>query len=106
MLTVKSVTPPQITLDPLQSKTQTVVAGDKITLEITASGNGTLSYQWKKDGVDVTTDDFEGATSPKLHITAVDIRHEGLYTCVVSNKAGPMVSEQTEVTVGMFIACA
>ena len=89
-------------MDPLQSKSQTVVAGDKITLEITASGNGTLSYQWKKDGVDVTTDDFEGATSPKLHITAVDIQHEGLYTCVVSNEAGHVESEQTEVSIGML----
>ena len=90
-------------MDTLQSKSQTVVAGDKITLEITARGKGTLSYQWKKDGVDITTDDFEGATSPKMEITAVDIQHEGLYTCVVSNEAGQVVSEQMEVVVGMFI---
>ena len=75
-----------------------------MTLEITASGKGTLSYQWKKDGVDVITDDFQGATSRKLEITAVDIQHEGLYTCVVSNEAGQVVSEQTEVSIGMFHA--
>ena len=89
-------------MDTLQSKSQTVVAGHKITLEITARGKGTLSYQWNKDGVDITTDDFEGATSPKLHITAVDIQHEGLYMCVVSNEAGQVVSEQMEVSIGML----
>ena len=101
---VQSVTPPQITLDPLQSKTQIVVAGDKTTLEITARGKGSLSYQWKKDGENITTDDFEGATSPKLHITAVDIQHEGLYTCVVSNEAGQVVSEQIVLSVGKLIS--
>ena len=75
-----------------------------MTLENTASGKGSLSYQWKKDGVDVTTVDSEGATSPKLYITAVDIEHEGLYTCVVSNEAGQVVSERIVLSVGMLIS--
>ena len=40
----------------------------------------------------------------KLEITDVDIQHEGLYTCVVSNEAGHVESEQTEVSIGMLKA--
>lgn len=36
-----------------QPSSQTVVQGQPVTLSVTASGSGTLTYQWQKDGVDI-----------------------------------------------------
>ena len=54
----------------------TYCAGDAITdLSITASGSGTVTYQWKKDGVDIPS-----ATSATYAPSAA-----GTYVCVVTN---------------------
>ena len=51
-------------------------AGETVTpLSVTATGSGTLSYQWQKNGVDIS-----GATSSTYTPNA-----SGSYTCVVSN---------------------
>lgn len=54
----------------------TYCAGDAITdLSITASGSGTVTYQWKKDGVDIPS-----ATGATYAPSAA-----GTYVCVVTN---------------------
>ena len=51
-------------------------AGETVTpLSVTATGSGTLSYQWKKDGVDIS-----GATADTYTPTT-----SGTYVCVVTN---------------------
>ena len=65
--------PPVITTQP---KGASYDAGETVTpLTIVATGSGTLTYQWKKDGVDIS-----GAISDTYTPTS-----SGTYTCVVTN---------------------
>ena len=65
----------------------TVFAGASLTLSVTASGVGSLSYQWRKGGVDLP-----GATSPEYTIPSVGAGDAAGYTVVVSNVAGALTS--------------
>jgi hypothetical protein len=54
-----------------------------------------LSYQWKKDGVDIA-----GATGRTLAITDINAsQHEGNYTVVVSNAFGSVTSSVAQIDV-------
>lgn len=59
---------------------QTVVAGSNVTFTASATGSGTLSYQWKKGGVDLT-----GETARTLAFTPATLAHAGSYTVQVTN---------------------
>ncbi|HEX3029645.1 MAG TPA: immunoglobulin domain-containing protein, partial [Clostridia bacterium] len=82
--------PPQITEQPAS---QSVEEGHSVTFSVTASGTG-LSYQWKKDGVNIN-----GATSAALTITNVQKSDEGSYTVLVSNSAGSVETTGAALTV-------
>lgn len=56
------------------------VLGQSITLEIAASGVGTLTYQWYKNGAAIA-----GATTPRYAITSLQPTDAGTYTVTVSN---------------------
>jgi pectate lyase/pectin methylesterase-like acyl-CoA thioesterase len=71
----------------------TVGAGGQATLSVTASGQG-LSYQWKKDGTDIS-----GATSSSLALTNLQVADTGAYTVVVTNSAGSVTSAAASLTV-------
>ncbi len=57
---------------------QIVLSGSQATFTITAEGTG-LSYQWQKDGADIS-----GATTGKLTVPAASLSDEGQYACIVS----------------------
>jgi hypothetical protein len=73
---------PVITAQPL---VQTVTSGTTATLSVTATGGPPLSYQWQRNGVNVSA---PAGTSPLLIFPAVSAAEAGAYTCVVSNAAG------------------
>jgi hypothetical protein len=77
------VTQPVITVQPSGG----VLANGSATLSVTATGSG-LTYQWKKDGVDVS-----GATSASYTANAA-----GTYSVVVTNTAGSATSSNAIVT--------
>ena len=82
---------------------QTKLYGDQVEFKINATGKGSLTYQWTKDGVDITPDTHPyiiGATTSTMHIDAVLTRYEGTYTCVVSNEVGSVVSRSAKLFVG------
>ena len=67
---------------------------------MTATGTEPLSYQWQKDGVNLTDGSrIEGASTPTPIITAVQ---KGSYTCVVSNTAGTVTSKPATLTLGKY----
>jgi alpha-tubulin suppressor-like RCC1 family protein len=72
-------TPPSITTPPAS---QSVWASDSAVFTVVASGTAPLSYQWKKNGVNIN-----GATSPSF--TYKNISYPGdsgsAFTCVVTN---------------------
>jgi glucose/arabinose dehydrogenase len=67
-----------------QSVDQLVSVGDSATFTITAYGNGVLSYQWQKNGVDIAAANAPSYTTPAA--TLVD--NNSTYLCVVSDSMG------------------
>ena len=71
-----------------------VVVGQHATLTVNASGTGTLTYQWRFNGVDIL-----GATQPGFALFNVGPENVGDYTVVVSNEAGSVISAPARITV-------
>ena len=82
---------PTITSQPVS---QTVNAGGSVTFAVTASGNPTPTYQWKKGGVDIS-----GATGASYTIASVAVGDAASYTVAVSNSEGSVVSNPAVLTV-------
>jgi hypothetical protein len=84
--------PPAITTQPVS---QTVTVGQTATLNVTATGDGPLNYQWYKNGVAIS-----GATSSSYTTPATAIGNSGSsFTVVVSNAAGTVTSTPAILTV-------
>ena len=66
------------------------------TLSVTATGTGTLGYQWRKNGRDIG-----GATASTLTLTDVRFLDEAKYTCLVSNSYGSVLSNAATLTVSI-----
>ena len=81
---------------------QTVrVLGSDVSFSVTATGTAPLSYQWQKDGVNLTDGGrITGATTATLTITGIMESDEGGYRCVVTNIAGMDTSNAAMLTVG------
>ena len=83
-----------------------IVPGSDVSFSVTATGTAPLSYQWQKDGVDLTDGgSITGATTATLTITGVMESDEGDYRYVVTNIAGMDTSNAAMLTVGMFAVC-
>jgi hypothetical protein len=76
--------PPTITSQP---GSLTANIGSQATLSVAASGSPAPSYQWRRNGVDIG-----GATGPTLTIDNAQPANAGVYTVVVSNSQGTVVS--------------
>ena len=70
---------------------------------VSATGQGTLTYQWKKDGVPMSNGGrVSGATSPSLTISQVQSGDAANYTCVVLSQTcngDPVTSSAGTLTV-------
>lgn len=71
--------PPLIVQQPLPAG---VSSGSNVNFSVTAFGISTLSYQWRKDGVDLP-----GENSSTLSLTAVDAMDAGDYAVLVTDPA-------------------
>lgn len=77
-----------------QPASQTVTAGSSPTFTAAASGTPPLSYQWRKDGANIS-----GATSATFTLASVATAAAGSYTVVVTNPAGSATSNAATLTV-------
>ncbi len=82
ILTVNPLT--VITLNPLS---QAVCAGTNVTFSSSATGTGVLTYQWKKNTVNIS-----GATSSDYTINGVAAGDAANYTVVVTGNCGTATS--------------
>ena len=83
---------PTITTHP---SSQTVSAGGSATFTVAASGTPPLSYQWQRNGVDIT-----GATSASYTLSGVTTADSGAnFRARVTNSAGSVTSNQATLTV-------
>ena len=90
------VVPPAITTQPIS---QTVTAGADVTFTVVATGTAPLTYQWQKNGVNIS-----GATNSSLTLTSVgSTSNAGTYTVIVSNSAGSVRSSGAALMVNTFV---
>ena len=91
-LTVTAPQAPAITLQPTD---KSVVAGQTATFSVVASGTGSLSYQWQRNGSNIS-----GATSANYTTPATVLADSGSqFRVVVSNSAGTVISTAALLTV-------
>lgn len=83
-VTATPVVPVSITSNP---QGVTVDEGEQAVFSVIAEGDGPLSYQWRKDGVNIS-----GATASSLTINAAALSDRGAYDVVVTNSAGSETS--------------
>ena len=87
-----SAVAPSITTQPAN---QTVTAGLAATFSLTATGTAPLSYQWQKNGSNIS-----GATSSSYTTPATTTSDSGsTFKVVVSNSAGTVTSNAATLTV-------
>jgi len=89
-------TAPAITKQPSNI---TVSQGQPATFTVSASGTAPLSYQWQKNGVNIT-----GATGATYTITSTSTASAGQYRVVVANAAGSVTSNAATLTITAFNA--
>lgn len=82
--------PPFIIVEPFS---QTVAAGENLTLTVTAIGQA-LSYQWTRNDVNI-----DNATAATLLLEDVTSADSGVYRVTVSNSSGSDLSEPATVRV-------
>ncbi len=82
---------PTITSHPQNA---TVIEGNSVNFSVTATGSDTLTYQWRKDGSNIS-----GATSVLFSIDSCEQSDEADYSVVVSNSAGSDTSNNATLVV-------
>jgi hypothetical protein len=86
---------PSITTQPAN---RTVTEGQTATFSVTATGSGTLTYQWKRDAGNVTGG--TGDTTASYTTPATVLVDSGAeFTCVVTNDLGSITSNAATLTV-------
>jgi hypothetical protein len=83
--------PPDITTPPVS---QSVFAGDRVSLTVAATGVPAPTFQWRKNGVAIA-----GATSSTLTFASVAATDAGRFEVVVTNALGSVTSAAATITV-------
>jgi Right handed beta helix region/Immunoglobulin I-set domain len=79
----------------VQPYSMTVAAGQSATFTVTAAGSPTLTYQWQRNGSDIS-----GATSASYTIPAATSADNGsVFTVIVGNPIGTVTSNPATLTV-------
>ena len=85
--------PPTINTPPASGA---VCPGSSVTLFVTASGTGTLTYQWRRN-----TTALPGQTGQALTVAAAEVNPADSYDVVVSNEAGSITSSAVAITLNV-----
>jgi Leucine-rich repeat (LRR) protein len=89
---ISAPTPPVITTQPVN---RTVTEGQSATFTIAATGNPTPTYLWRRNGTNIS-----GATLTSYTIATTAMTDSGaVFSCVVSNSAGNVTSNNAVLTV-------
>ncbi len=77
-----------------QPANQSSCLGGSVTFSVSASGSGTLTYQWKKNTIDIP-----GATAASFTINPVVAADAANYTVVVNSSCGSTTSNIATLTI-------
>jgi hypothetical protein len=83
--------PPSITSQPAN---QFVSVGSNVTLQVSGSGSTPMTFQWLKDGVNIS-----GAVNSMLVLNNIQTNQSGLYKAVLANNFGSKTSAVATVSV-------
>lgn len=83
--------PPAISLQPLN---QTVLVGDSVSFNVTATGTAPLSFQWRFNGTNIPS-----TTGSTLSLQNVQTTNAGAYSVLVTNIVGTQLSSNANLTV-------
>jgi hypothetical protein len=83
-----------VTAISVQPVAVTACNGLTAAYNVTASGQGTLSYQWRKDGSPIS-----GATNSSYSLSGITSTNAGNYSVVVSGGCGNITSSNAALTV-------
>jgi len=84
---------------------QDVCSGGIATFNVAATGSGTLTYRWQRNGANITDGGhYSGATTATLTVTGVDANDTGQYLCVVTNAGGSTPSNSAALTLRPTVA--
>jgi len=83
--------PPAITTQPMNVS---VTPGMNATFTVTATGIGPFTYQWRFNGTNIA-----GATNATLIVSSVNAANQGVYTVLISNGTGTVVSSGAVLTI-------
>lgn len=84
-------TAPSIATQPADAA---INAGTSVSFSVVAVGTGSLTYQWRRNGVNIP-----GATGAVLTLNNVTVDQAGDYSVVVANAAGSVTSRSARLTV-------
>jgi hypothetical protein len=97
IVTLTVLFPARVTSQPTD---QAVVLTSNASFTVTASGTAPLSYQWQKDGVNLSNGgNISGTTNATLNLANVQTNDAGSYQVVVTNNYGSTTSTQAALTV-------
>lgn len=88
----------------VQPSNQTVTTGSNVTFSVTATGNPTLTYQWRVSTDNVTYNDIVGATSSSYTFSTVIGDNGKYFKCVITNAFGSVTSNTATLTVNALVA--
>jgi len=91
------VSPPQITVQPVS---QNLLVGGTAVFSVTAIGDVPLTYQWQKNGTNLTDGgQINGSSTSTLTITNLFETNSGTYSVIVSNLVASVASADAVLTV-------
>ena len=94
-LSIEATPDPVIAIEiSLHPVSQTAYIQENFTLNVSAIGSGTLSYQWRKNGVSLS-----GQIQSYLNFESLNLNDSAQYDVVISNEAGSVTSNIATLTV-------
>lgn len=82
------------------------LGGPAATIHVLGTGQGTITYRWRLNGVELDEGGgFSGTSTPDLTIDPDDGAHSGYYDCVVTDSCGTTVRPRTQVIINCAANC-
>jgi hypothetical protein len=95
----ESASPPGAPLISQQPQSLTLTNGDFASFTVTAIGQLPLTYQWQRDGINLTdSGPIDGSTSNTLSLSTTSLNEAGDYWVIVANAYGSITSSVAVLT--------